>query len=115
MGTAQKQRPSAPAKAPASGSTGPKATGTSNAARQEKLFGGGKGAAQGKSGGGGSFPFQDTIARLFGEHDVGAIQARTGPDAEADCVDAGASAMAEGHTVTFSGTPDLGTAAHEAA
>src|SRR5262249_19105323 len=40
-------------------------------------------AAHGTSDGGGPLPFHDEIQRSFGHHDVGSVQAHTGPQAAA--------------------------------
>src|SRR4051812_11871766 len=61
-------------------------------------------------------PYADKIQASFGAaHDVSTIQAHVGDHATAACRDMGASAFASGHRVAFAGTPDLHTAAHEAA
>ncbi|HEX3759260.1 MAG TPA: DUF4157 domain-containing protein [Kofleriaceae bacterium] len=63
-----------------------------------------------------SFPHAGQIQRLFGPaHDVGSIQAHVGGKAAAACDDMGASAFATGNHVAFARSPDLHTAAHEAA
>jgi hypothetical protein len=72
-------------------------------------------AAQGISGGAGPLPHGETIQRLFGRHDVGNIQAHTDASAASSALAMGARAFATGNHVAFAGTPDLHTAAHEAA
>ena len=60
-------------------------------------------------------PHLDLIQRLFGRHDVSAVRARVG-GAAADASRAlGAVAYAQGEHVAFASSPDLRTAAHEAA
>jgi hypothetical protein len=72
-------------------------------------------AAQGISGSAGPLPHGETIQRLFGRHDVGNIQAHTDASAASGAQAMGAQAFATGNHVVFAGTPDLHTAAHEAA
>jgi hypothetical protein len=72
-------------------------------------------AAQGVAGGGGSLPHGEAIQRAFGRHDISAIQAHTGGDAQAASRAIGAEAYATGQQVAFAGAPSLHTAAHEAA
>jgi hypothetical protein len=72
-------------------------------------------ADAGLSGGGGSLPFADQIQRSFGAHDVGDIRAHTGGAAAEANAALGSQAYAKGTDVAFAGTPDLHTAAHEAA
>jgi hypothetical protein len=72
-------------------------------------------AAQGISGSSGTLPHGDTIQRLFGRHDVSNIQAHTDVSAASGAQAMGAQAFATGNHVAFAGTPDLHTAAHEAA
>jgi hypothetical protein len=62
-----------------------------------------------------ALPHGDRIQRLFGRHDVSAIQAHTGPDAERSARDMGAQAYATGNHVVLGGDASLFTAAHEAA
>jgi uncharacterized protein DUF4157 len=63
-----------------------------------------------------SLPHGDTIQRLFGRHDISAVQAHTGPDAAASAQAMGAQAYATGnHVVLGNGGSDLHTVAHEAA
>ena len=67
------------------------------------------------SGPGVALPHRESIAATFGRHDVGDIEAHVGGPA-ADAASAiGASAYATGNHVAFAGSPDLHTAAHEAA
>jgi hypothetical protein len=72
-------------------------------------------AAAGTSGAGSPMPFQSQIQKSFGKHDVSGIKAHTGSDAKAASASMGARAYATGSSVAFGGTPDLHTAAHEAA
>ena len=60
-------------------------------------------------------PHLDRIQRLFGRHDVGAVQAHLGEGAAAASDAMGAAAYATGNHIAFGGAPDLHTAAHEAA
>lgn len=60
-------------------------------------------------------PFLDVIQQSFGGHDVGGVRAHTGGEAAAANRSMGATAYAKGNDVAFGGTPDLHTAAHEAA
>ncbi len=72
-------------------------------------------AAAGVAGGGGPLPHLDRIQKAFGEFDVSSIGAHVGGPA-ADAADAiGAEAYATGDQVAFRQSPDLHTAAHEAA
>jgi hypothetical protein len=59
-------------------------------------------------------PRLGTIQRLFGRHDVSAVQAHTGADATASAQSMGATAYATGNHVVLGGA-DLFTEAHEAA
>lgn len=72
-------------------------------------------AAQGISGGAQELPFASTIQRLFGRHDVSGVQAHTDATAAEGAKAIGATAYATGNHVAFGATPDLHTAAHEAA
>jgi len=72
-------------------------------------------AEQGIASGGGAMPFADKIQASFGAHDVGDVQAHTGAAASQANNAMGAEAYATGNHVAFGGTPDLHTAAHEAA
>ena len=72
-------------------------------------------AAYGFSGARGSLPFEDTIQRAFGNHDVSGIASYVGGPASDAAHAIGASAYASGNQVAFAGPPDLHTAAHEAA
>ena len=63
-----------------------------------------------------ALPHADRIQGSFGSlYDVSSIHAHVGGGAAAACADMGASAFASGSHVVFSGTPELHTAAHEAA
>jgi hypothetical protein len=75
-------------------------------------------AAHGVSGGGGSLPFASQIASSFGAEHAGTVQmmsAHTDSRASEATSALGAVAYASGNSVAFGGTPDLHTAAHEAA
>lgn len=72
-------------------------------------------AEHGTSGASGALPFMDQIQRSFGNHDVSSIKAH-GDGAAVDASRAmGARAFASGDHVAFGASPDLHTAAHEAA
>jgi len=72
-------------------------------------------AAVGIQGGGGAMPYGAQIQRAFGHHDIGGVQAHTGANATRATHAMGAEAYATGNHVVFGGSPDLHTAAHEAA
>ncbi len=72
-------------------------------------------AAEGVAGTGGALPHLDAIQRSFGQHDVSQVQAHQGSEAQRAAQDIGAEAYASGNHVAFGGSPDLFTAAHEAA
>lgn len=73
-------------------------------------------AAQGVEGGGGPLPHLKQIQRAFGAHDLSGARAHTGPAAAAANAAMGAAAYARGNDIAFSThSPDLHTAAHEAA
>ncbi len=72
-------------------------------------------ADSGFSGASSSLPHLDKIQSSFGSHDVSGVQAHVGGPAHAANESLGSSAYASGNSVAFSGTPDLHTAAHEAA
>ena len=72
-------------------------------------------AAAGTSGAGGALPHLGTIQSLFGRHDVSGIKAHQDGAAGEACDAMGARAYATGSSVAFKGSPDLHTAAHEAA
>lgn len=72
-------------------------------------------AQHGLSGAASALPHFDRIQQSFGHHDVAGIEANVGgPAAEASQA-MGAEAYATGNHVAFEGSPDLHTAAHEAA
>ncbi len=75
----------------------------------------GDAAAQGVQGTGGSLPHQEAIQRAFGAHDVSRVTAYSGAPAADACDQIGAAAYATGNKIAFRGSPDLHTAAHEAA
>jgi peptidoglycan hydrolase-like protein with peptidoglycan-binding domain len=72
-------------------------------------------AAEGVAGPGGALPHGDEIQEAFGHHDVSGVQAYVGGDAAAASEAIGAQAYATGDRVAFRESPDLFTAAHEAA
>ena len=72
-------------------------------------------AEQGLSGAASQLPFLDRIQHSFGRHDVSGIQAHVGGPAAQASNGIGANAYATGNHVAFRETPDLHTAAHEAA
>jgi hypothetical protein len=72
-------------------------------------------ATRGIAGSSHALPHADTIQPLFGSHDLGKIQAHTDESAAAGARAMGAQAFAAGDHVAFASTPDLHTAAHEAA
>lgn len=72
-------------------------------------------AAQGLTGTAATLPFIDQIQRAFGHHDVSEIRAHIGGPAAAAAAAMNARAYAAGDAVAFASTPDLHTAAHEAA
>lgn len=72
-------------------------------------------AAQGIASGGGAMPHMSAIQQAFGRHDVSAVQAHVGGAAKQASQAMGAEAYASGNHVAFGDSPDLHTAAHEAA
>lgn len=73
-------------------------------------------ASRGVSGSGGQLPHLDRIQQSFGDrHDLSGISAHVGGSAGEACKAIGAEAYATGNSVAFSKSPDLHTAAHEAA
>jgi hypothetical protein len=72
-------------------------------------------AAHGTSGTGAALPHADAIQQSFGRHDVGQIQAHVDERAAHGAAAMGAAAFATGNHVAFAESPDLHTAAHEAA
>ncbi len=73
-------------------------------------------AVGGTSGGEGQrLPFGAQLQAAFGRHDLGAVRAHLGPRATQAAAALGAHAYARGEDVVFAATPDLFTAAHEAA
>lgn len=72
-------------------------------------------AAHGIQGGGEAMPHLSAIQQSFGTHDVSGIQAHSGSAATQANEAMGAEAYATGNHVAFKTTPDLHTAAHEAA
>ncbi|WP_233104110.1 DUF4157 domain-containing protein [Haliangium ochraceum] len=68
------------------------------------------------SGSGGRLPHHELIQQSFGHaHDLSNVQAHVGGQAAAASADIGAQAYATGERIAFRDTPDLHTAAHEAA
>ncbi|HEU4732345.1 MAG TPA: DUF4157 domain-containing protein, partial [Kofleriaceae bacterium] len=72
-------------------------------------------AQRGLDGAGGPLPHLAQIQASFGRHDVSAVQAHQGPGARDATRALGAQAYAFGNSVAFGSSPDLHTAAHEAA
>lgn len=72
-------------------------------------------AARGVATAAGPLPFVDRIQRLFGRHDLSAVQAHTGAEATASARAMGADAYATGNQVVLGDRADLHTVAHEAA
>lgn len=72
-------------------------------------------AARGTQGAGGPLPHLAAIQKSFGRHDVSSVRAHIGGDAAAASKSLGAEAFAYGNAVAFAASPDLHTAAHEAA
>jgi hypothetical protein len=72
-------------------------------------------AAHGTSGPAGELPHLGSIQRSFGRHDVGNVRAHLDGRAAEGARAMGAAAFATGDHVSFAATPDLHTAAHEAA
>ncbi len=72
-------------------------------------------AADGVSGSGGALPYMDKIQAAFGAHDVSNVQAHTGGMGAEAAGSIGALAYTRGSDIAFSSSPDLHTAAHEAA
>ena len=72
-------------------------------------------AAAGIAGPATPLPFLEQIQAAFGPHEVRHIAAHTDAAAADATAAIGATAYATGHHVAFGGTPDLHTAAHEAA
>jgi len=72
-------------------------------------------ARRGIAGSATELPFLDVIQQSFGPHDIGDVRAHTDGAAQEASAELGASAYATGDHVAFGGTPDLHTAAHEAA
>ena len=62
-----------------------------------------------------TLPFLDRIQASFGRHPLGHVKAHIGPEAAKASRAMNALAFATGDHVVFGGTPDLRTAAHEAA
>lgn len=72
-------------------------------------------ASEGVRGSGGQLPHLDRIQASFGRHDVSGARAHVGGDAKRASDGIGARAYATGNDVAFGESPDLHTAAHEAA
>ena len=62
-----------------------------------------------------ALPHVDAIQASFGRHDVSNVQAHVGGAAASASDALGAKAYASGNQVAFKASPDLSTAAHEAA
>jgi hypothetical protein len=72
-------------------------------------------AAEGVKGASKGMPHGAKIQEAFGKHDVSSVKSKTGGSAKEAADEIGADAYAQGENIAFSGTPDLHTAAHEAA
>ncbi|MEO1272188.1 MAG: DUF4157 domain-containing protein, partial [Myxococcota bacterium] len=72
-------------------------------------------AAEGLRGSPQSLPHLETIQHSFGRHAIGGVQAHVGGPAQVATQRMGAEAYATGNSVAFKRSPDLHTAAHEAA
>jgi hypothetical protein len=72
-------------------------------------------ASAGTTGPAGPLPHLAAIQRSFGRHDVTGVQAHTDAQASTASRALGAAGYTMGDHVAFAGTPDLHTAAHEAA
>ena len=72
-------------------------------------------AAEGVSGSGAALPHLDRIQQSFGGFDVSGVNAHVGGKAARASESIGALAYARGSDIAFKSTPDLHTAAHEAA
>jgi hypothetical protein len=72
-------------------------------------------AAEGLEGASGALPHGDAIQAAFGDHDLSGVQAAVGGEAGQAADAMGAAAYTAGDGIAFSETPDLHTAAHEAA
>jgi hypothetical protein len=84
-------------------------------AKRDRSGGVAAAAARGVSGPGGQIPFNRIIQKAFGKHDVSSVQAHAHEPARWAARTIGARAYATGNHVAFGDTPDLHTAAHEAA
>jgi hypothetical protein len=72
-------------------------------------------ASQATRGAGGTLPYRDQIQASFGRHDISGVRSFQGGGVAPAMTALGARAFAHGDAVAFHGTPDLHTAAHEAA
>jgi hypothetical protein len=72
-------------------------------------------ADRGLAGASGALPHGATIQQLFGRHSVSGVTSQVGGPAADACSEIGADAYASRGRVAFAQTPDLRTAAHEAA
>ncbi len=104
-------RPHAGSDTSATVSPGPdqERVGKSNAAMIEKM------AAKGAGAGGGPLPHLERIQKAFGHHDISGVTASVGGSGGGTASEMGAAAYATGDSIVFARTPDVHTAAHEAA
>jgi hypothetical protein len=72
-------------------------------------------AAAGMRGTAGKLPYKDQIQKAFGKHELGDVQTFQDAGAKKAAQEIGAKAYAMGDKIAFAGSPDLHTAAHEAA
>jgi len=75
----------------------------------------GQRAADGVGGSGRELPHLDRLQASFGKHDLGGVRAHVGGPAADATRSLGARAYATGEDVAFRSSPDVATAAHEAA
>jgi hypothetical protein len=80
-----------------------------------RIHAAGKAAEYGTSGSGDSLPYLAKIQPSFGRHNVSHVRAHQGPQAAEASHAMSARAYTYGSHVAFAGSPDLRTAAHEAA
>ncbi len=72
-------------------------------------------AEKGVKGSGSALPHAERIQEAFGDHDISGTEAHVGGQAAKASEAIGASAYASGNKIAFKESPDLHTAAHEAA
>ena len=72
-------------------------------------------AARGVSSNGGTLPYAQKIQESFGRHDISGVRSHQGGKAAQAASSIGAKAYATGNDIAFGSSPDIHTAAHEAA